>query len=331
LVSHPTLIQFFNQMSRPSLKALLCFLTLCVGLTSLAAHPQSARETSAAVIRRVALLGRGNDVELEIAASQQVTPQTQVLTGPDRVVIDFPGAMPAAQLRPLAVNRGDVKAVRVGLFAANPPITRVVVDLKSPQGYQVFPTANTVIVKLGSLPKPEPKPEPVLTPNGFIGAIVAGHPQISPPVPHPAAAAKPAALVSFQNGLLSVRAEKATLAQVLFEVHQQTGADISVPAGAEQEPVVADLGPAPTKDVLAALLNGTNYNFIFLGAAGDSKVDRVIISAKSVATESYVPPPQPPQPDPAPPIPEPQPTAVIPPPDVPADQVPPPPDVPPPN
>lgn len=309
-------------MSRPSLKALLCFLTLCAGVTSSIAQP-----TSTAVIRRVALLGRGNNVELEIAASQQVTPQTQVLTGPDRVVIDFPGAVPATQLRPLAVDRGDVKTVRVGLFAANPPVTRIVVDLKSPQGYQVFPTGNTIIVKLGS----PPKPEPVSTPSGVIGTIVAGHPQIHPPVPHSAAAAKPAALVSFQNGLLSVRAQKATLAQVLFEVHQQTGADISVPAGAEQEQVVADLGPAPTKDVLAALLNGTNYNFIFLGASGDSKVDRVIISKKSADTGSYVPSPEPPQPDP-PPIPEPQPTAAIPPPDMPADQVPPPPaDVPPPN
>jgi len=321
-----------NQMSRPSLKAFLCISTLFAGLASSAAQPPNAQNASTAVIRRVAVLGRGNNVELEIAASQQVTPQTQVLTGPDRVVIDFPGAMPAAQLRPLAVNRGDVKAVRVGLFAANPPVTRIVVDLKSPQGYQVFPTGNTVIVKLGSLPNPESKPEPVLTPNGFIGAIVAGHPQIRPPAPHSASAAKPAALVSFQNGLLSVRTQRATLAQVLFEVHQQTGADISVPAGAEQEQVVADLGPAPTKDVLAALLNGTNYNFIFMGAAGDSKVDRVIITAKSAGAESYVPPPQPPQPDPTPPIPEPQPPAVIPPPDIPADQVPPPPaDIPPPN
>ena len=316
-------------MSRPCLKALLCFLTLLAGMTSPAAQPPSAQ--NAAVIRRVALLGRGKNVELEITASQQVTPETQVLTGPDRVVIDFPGAMPAARFRPLAVDRGDVKAVRVGLFAANPPVTRIVVDLKSPQGYQVFPTGNTVIVKVGSLPKPESKPEPAVTPNGFIGAIVAGHPQIRPPAVHPSIAAKPVTLVSFQNGLLSVRAQKATLAQVLFEVHQQTGADISVPAGAEQEQVVADLGPAPTKDVLAALLNGTNYNFIFLGAAGDSKVDRVIISAKSGETESYVPPPQPPQADPGPPIPEPQPTAIIPPPDMPVDQVPPPPADMPPN
>jgi hypothetical protein len=317
-----------NEMSRPSLKAFLCISTLFAGLASPAAQPPSTQNASTTVIRRVAILGRGNNVELEIAASQQVTPQTQVLTGPDRVVIDFPGALPAAQLRPVTVDRGDVKAVRVGLFAANPPITRIVVDMKSPQGYQVFPAGNTIIVKLGSVPKPESLPPP----DGVIGTIVAGHPQVRPPTAHSSAAAKPATLVSFQNGLLSVRAQKATLAQVLFEVHQQTGADISVPAGAEQEQVVADLGPAPTKDVLATLLNGTNYNFIFLGAGGDSKVDRVIITAKSGAAESYVPPPQPPEPD-QPSIPEPQPTAVIPPPDIPADQVPPPPpaDIPPPN
>jgi hypothetical protein len=318
-------------MSRPSHKALFCFLTLFAGITSPAAEPAKTQNASNAIIRRVALLGRGTNVELEIASSQQVTPQTQVLTGPDRVVIDFPGALPAPQLRPLTVDRGDIKAVRVGLFAANPPVTRVVVDLKSPQGYQVFPAGNTVIVKLGSFPKPELKSDSPSLPNGVIGTIVAGHPQIRPPAAHLAAPPKPVALVSFQNGLLSVRTQKATLAQVLFEVHQQTGADISVPAGAEQEQVVADLGPGPTKDVLAALLNGTNYNFIFLAAGGNSNVDRVIISAKSADAGSYVPPPQPPEADP-PPIPDPQPTAAVPPPDIPADQVPPPPaDVPPPN
>lgn len=84
--------------------------------------------------------------------------------------------------------------------------------------------------------------------------------------------------MSFVNGLLSIHAEKATLAQVLFEVQRQTHADIAIPAGAEQEEVAADLGPAPARDVLAALLNGSHYNFIFVG--NELSLDQVILTRR---------------------------------------------------
>jgi AMIN domain len=278
-------------MSRSSPKALFCVLILCAGLPANAAPPQNAENT--ATIRRVAMLDRGNNVEIVIAASHQVTPQTQVLTGPDRVVIDFPGARPGADLRPIIVNRGEVKAVRVGLFKSNPAVTRVVLDLKAPQGYQLFPSGNTVIVKVGSAGSVA-SPGVISANRRIICPVVAGNPQILLPAPHPPAHEFPVR-VSFQNGLLSVRADKATLAQVLFEVHRQTGADIAVPAEAEQELVVTDLGPAPAKEVLLALLNGTHYNFILLGYDGDAGgVQRVMLSPKSggFTTEPYVPPDQ---------------------------------------
>jgi len=84
--------------------------------------------------------------------------------------------------------------------------------------------------------------------------------------------------VTFVNGMLRIRAEKATLAQVLFEVQRQTQAQIAIPAGAEQEEVVADLGPAPARDVLASLLNGSPYNFIFVG--NELSLERVILTRR---------------------------------------------------
>jgi hypothetical protein len=65
---------------------------------------------------------------------------------------------------------------------------------------------------------------------------------------------------------------------VLFEVQRQTQADIPIPAGAEQEEVVADIGPAPARDVLGALLNGSNYNFIFIG--NEESLERVILTRR---------------------------------------------------
>jgi len=84
--------------------------------------------------------------------------------------------------------------------------------------------------------------------------------------------------VTYVDGMLRIRAQKATLAQVLYEVHVQTQAEIAIPAGAEQEEVVADLGPAPARDVLAALLNGSHYNFVFVGE--ELTLERVILTLR---------------------------------------------------
>jgi hypothetical protein len=88
----------------------------------------------------------------------------------------------------------------------------------------------------------------------------------------------PAVSVAYENGMLTIHADKATLSQVLYEVHLRTQADIAIPAGAEQEQVIADLGPGPACDVLAQLLNGSAYNFIFVGDEGS--LQRVILTPK---------------------------------------------------
>jgi hypothetical protein len=67
----------------------------------------------------------------------------------------------------------------------------------------------------------------------------------------------------------------------LYAVHQRTGADIPVPAGAEQERVAADIGPGPAAEVLAHLLNGSRFNFLIVNSASDARVlDRVILSPR---------------------------------------------------
>ena len=100
--------------------------------------------------------------------------------------------------------------------------------------------------------------------------------------------------VSFQGGLLSIHSNKANLSEVLFAIHQRTGADIAIPAGAEQEQVVAEIGPAPAPEVVSSLLNGSKFNFLILSAAGDSgKLDRVILSPRPDGPgAAYTPLPQ---------------------------------------
>jgi hypothetical protein len=244
-----------------------------------------------ALVRRVQVL-RGKDaVEIEIEASDRITPQTLVLTGPDRLVVDFPNATPGADLRSQSVNRGGVKSVRVGLFQSNPPITRVVFDLNSAQSYQVFPSGRKVMIKMtGAVQEADGVDYfPPIARPGLMNASfsTSDSPALSLAVEP---ATKPSLDVSFHRGLLSIRANKASLSEVLFAVHQKTGAEVAVTAGAEQEPVVADIGPAPAPEVLARLLNGSRFNFLILSSASDPHaLDRVILSPRGEGGVSALP------------------------------------------
>jgi len=218
-------------------------------------------------VRRVSLLKVGGAIEIEIEASLRIVPAVQVVTGPDRLVLDFSDATPGPQARAFAVNQGEVKGVRVGLLSSRPPVTRVVLELKSAQAYQLFPLGKSVIVKLGG-------------PVGIAEAPDATTPDVAA-APAAAPAPEKKVTVSYQDGMLSILSHKGSLADVLNEIHLQTGADIAIPAGAEQENVAVSLGPAPPRDAVAKLLDGSHYNFIIVGADGDiSKLGRVILSQK---------------------------------------------------
>jgi AMIN domain len=226
-------------------------------------------------IQHVSVLKSAGATEIEIATSQRVTPEVQVITGPDRLVLDFPQSLPGARLRAVAVNQGEVKGVRVGLLTAKPPVTRVVLDLKSPQAYQVFPSARSVIVKL---PDASGATAASMPSNGAPSAD-SNAPAAQPPVPAP----PPKKVeINVQDGQLSLTSNRASLAEVLSELQRQTGASIVVPPGAEQEVVAVSLGPASPREVISQLLNGSRYNFIIVGADNDpNKVERLLLTPKS--------------------------------------------------
>ncbi len=302
----------------------LSYVGALLAVATLLSAPVSAQNS--ARVQHVVVRGSGDAMEVEIQTSGgPVAPDTQAITGPDRIVVDFPGALPAAELRALTINRGTLKGVRSGLFFNNPPITRIVLDLTEPQSYQISTTQNAVVVRLsparvnsarldparvepakpGSVklvpdaaaqaqtPAVPPAPAAKLQNTALVASTVANTNVATPLVaaavsqtPPPTPAAVQAVLppmpfvgVTFVNGMLRIRAEKATLAQVLFEVQRETKAEIAIPAGAEREEVIADLGPAPARDVLASLLNGTPYNFIFVG--NEMSLERVILTLRN--------------------------------------------------
>jgi hypothetical protein len=349
-------------------------LSASISAQTSASHGATKSAPGTARVEHVVVRETGGALAVEIQTSgAAVAPDTQSITGPDRIVVDFPGALPAAELRALKVNRGALKGIRAGLFFENPPITRVVLDLSEPQSYRISTVDNRILVRLGAAnpgsaspnsasvgsvapgtakqvsAKAESKPvavavvtRPVVAQPVVARSVVAqpmapvlvpapeaaerartprvpSQPDAAPaaapakiqnivldpdlrgvgdptlpqnrvvttPVPAAdssmpaladAAPAKPPVTVTFANGMLCIRADRATMSQVLFEVQRMTQAEIAIPAGAEQEQVVADLGPAPARDVLASLLNGSPYNFIFVG--NELSLERVILTRR---------------------------------------------------
>jgi len=193
--------------------------------------------------------------------------------------VDFVNAVPGPQLRNQPVNRGEVKSLRVGLFSSDPPVTRVVLDLNGPQRYQIFPSGRTVILKVGGSAGTEAArlnaaPGAALVNANYAVQAVPAHAPVPPPV-------KPPLAVSFESGMLSISSNKASLSEILSAVHERTGAEIAIPAGAAQEKVMAELGPAPAPEVLAHLLNGTQFNFLILSSpTNPGGLDRVILTAR---------------------------------------------------
>src|ERR1700730_1809192 len=101
------------------------WLICIVALLSLPAYSQAVRQ---AKVQKISVSVQ-NPLQLQIQTSAPVTPQAQIISDPERLVIDIPGAVAGSRLRNFRVNRNELKQVRVGLFQTVPPVTRIVLDL----------------------------------------------------------------------------------------------------------------------------------------------------------------------------------------------------------
>ncbi|HSE47813.1 MAG TPA: type IV pilus secretin PilQ [Terriglobales bacterium] len=114
------------------------------------AKPSHVAETKPAVVRNVGVTQVGGAAAIEIVASGAIQPKAMKLTAPDRVVIDLPNSVPLGRGRELAVNSGAIKSVRYARYQLDPPVTRVVVDLKSAQDFQLTPAGNKLMLTLSA-------------------------------------------------------------------------------------------------------------------------------------------------------------------------------------
>ena len=241
--------------------------------------------------------------QLHINLSAPVNPQAQMIAGPDRLVIDLPDAMPGVALHHLGINEGSIKGVRASLYSTKPPVTRIVVDLISPQWYRIAPDASGLLVTVGG---PSANAVDGASTVGWVSTKSSTVPTVQRTTPastsHAVSVPVATALINgvnvlYQNGMLTIHSSNATLSEVLFQIQKKTGAEIAIPAGTEQERVAGDFGPAKPSDVLQELLNGSDLNFVVVGSPADPNVLRsVLLSRKQpdVNNAAFVQPYTPP-------------------------------------
>ena len=103
-----------------------------------------------------------------------------------------------------------------------------------------------------------------------------------PPPPTPGEVAPNAPVVSYEDGQLTILAENSTLASILTAVGSATGSSMDVPAGTGSDRVWISLGPGPARAVLAALLVGTDLDYVIQAADEDStRIQSVLLSPRS--------------------------------------------------
>jgi len=183
--------------------------------------------------------------------------------------------LPIAALLALGVPAGAQNTAPVPPKQAPALQSKVAVQTKATSGKQ--PVAKTAqpkkTVSATKAKKGNKVPEP--QPQAQVPAIPA-------PPPTPAQLPPTPARVSMRDGLLTIEANNATLADVLAGVRRETKAAIDLPPGASGERVVANLGPGTPQNVLSALFNGSRFDYIILGSQDQpDAVQRVILRAKS--------------------------------------------------
>ena len=117
-------------------------------LVSLAAGQASPGRT--AEVKDLQVKRQNGDVTVEVRLTAGVKPSVESAVNPDRLVLILPETLSDARQKKISVNANGVRAVRMGLNSADPPVTRVVVDLETVLPYTLSTQGDTIILRVQS-------------------------------------------------------------------------------------------------------------------------------------------------------------------------------------
>jgi type IV pilus assembly protein PilQ len=101
----------------------------------------------------------GGQLSITVRADGSLKYQDFFLGNPDRLVIDFKDVVSRTPMRPLEVQQGPVKKVRLAQFsAASPKVARLVLDLSARAPYRIVEANDGVKIVFGEGQAPSPAP-----------------------------------------------------------------------------------------------------------------------------------------------------------------------------
>ncbi len=149
---------------------------------------KNARASTYPGIKSIRMIQAKDGPAVEILTTKPVIPAIQTIENPWRLVIDVPNARLDIHNTRVAVQGDMISSLRVNQFQENPPVARIVLDLKAPRSSTWEAAGNRLVVHLGQTPSveanssaPQPPTEVSLT---------------SAPPPVVAASLRPGALVT---------------------------------------------------------------------------------------------------------------------------------------
>ena len=150
---------------------------------------------------------KGTVTTVEISASGPLNPKAMRLAGPDRIVVDLPGAVSTGQSQTVNVHSNGVIAVRIGRFQASPPITRLVLDLDAACEFELANQGNKLSIYVRPASKAPPKQGPSAVPGGaasssepVVAETPAQQPKLTPASLTTAPTVNPLAMASAGSG-----------------------------------------------------------------------------------------------------------------------------------
>lgn len=169
----------------------------------------------------------------------------------------------------LALLSGGVRAQQSGAQAPAPRKTHAVTKKKASAKKSASAKTETP-VKIAAPVQPVPA-------------------QIAPPIPATLMNSKPVdPNVTMNDGLLTIDAPNSMLSEVLNGVHVATGAVVE--GSTPDERVAVRLGPGNPRQVIAALLQGTPYDYVILGSQeGQQAVTRIVLTRPSDSSSAPAP------------------------------------------
>ena len=139
--------------------AFICFCSVGISAQQMQkAQAAAAGSITAASVGNIDVRPRADGLTIAIAVSAPVSPTPSRASNPDRLIFDFPGCELKGGNRHIPVNKGSVKELRVSLFSAHPPTTRVVVESKETLNFELKSSTNGTVVVEISFPKTSTAP-----------------------------------------------------------------------------------------------------------------------------------------------------------------------------